>query len=355
MLSVLLTHFSRINQPETGLSRNETDMLKNTLPASVSLRQSPLPALPAEGPPVAILLSLFNGETYLPQQLISLLNQHYPRWTLIWRDDGSSDASRAILRDFASGDGAGRCTEVDCTDSTNLGVAASYWRLLEHAPADHVVAFADQDDVWLPEKLTRAVAALSTVPDTTPGLYCSRQILTDSTLRPLRVSPRLPENYSIFSALTGNIATGCTVVINRATIRLLDALRPPPDCILHDWATCLAVAANGGIIRTDNRPSILYRQHADNAVGAPSSWARRACAAVRRGPGTFMQVFRTSLNWLISHRAQLPPQTAEKLDRIQLALSGTAEDRLRVLKDIPELTRSGASEALLFRLWFLLG
>ena len=112
---------------------------------------------------VAILLSTFNGARFLPAQLESLLGQTFEEWTLYWRDDGSTDNSVAVVEAFARAAGQGRCVQVQCT-TTRLRPAASYLALLaavQHLLAEEdMVAFADQDDVWLPEKLARGVAAL---------------------------------------------------------------------------------------------------------------------------------------------------------------------------------------------------
>ncbi|GEN63333.1 glycosyltransferase [Acetobacter oeni] len=310
---------------------------------------------PTDGPPVAILLSLYNGETFLNRQLDSFLDQNYQNWILLWRDDGSADASRAILRAFQANRGAGRCLEIDSESDTNIGIAASYWRLMDCAPAGHLIAFADQDDVWLPEKLSRGVAALKDVPANTPGMYFGRQILTDRQLKPIMISPPITNLRGIFSALAQNVATGCTVILNEKALSLLDAMRPPPPFILHDWAAYLAVSAAEGTVCVDEHPAILYRQHSGNAVGAPSSWLRRSYAAARRGPTAFMTIFRSNLVWLLRHRGLVTPLTTLRLEKLERGLAGTRRERLQLLRQFPDLTRSGFSEKLLFRLWFLFG
>ncbi|NHO32110.1 glycosyltransferase [Acetobacter fallax] len=310
----------------------------------------------ADGPPVAILLSLFNGEVFLNRQLDSFLEQQHRNWLLLWRDDGSCDASRAILKAFQANRGAGRCTEIDSDSDTNIGIAASYWRLLEHVPAGYLVAFADQDDVWLPEKLSRGITALERVPPDTPALYSGRQILTDRLLNPLTTSPVTGNLQGVFSALAQNIATGCTIMLNEKALHLMNEMRPPPPFILHDWAAYLAVSAAGGTVCVDEQPVILYRQHSTNAVGAPTSWFRRAYAAIQRGPGVFMTIFRSNLTWLLNHQDAIAPSVINSLETIQRGMTaGTYFRRLQLLRQFPGLTRSGFSEKLLFRLWFIFG
>ena len=131
---------------------------------------------------VAILLSTFNGARFLPAQLESLLGQTFEEWTLYWRDDGSTDNSVAVVEAFARAAGQGRCVQVQCT-TTRLRPAASYLALLaavQHLLAEQdMVAFADQDDVWLPEKLARGVAALRPLDKLAAELNCGVPTLKD--------------------------------------------------------------------------------------------------------------------------------------------------------------------------------
>src|SRR5205823_6058969 len=114
--------------------------------------------------------------------------------------------------------------------------------------------------VWLPDKLARGYAALAEVPPAVPGLSCARQILVDERLRPLGLSPRISREAGFPAALTQNIATGCTVMLNPAAAGLVAASHPPPST-WHDWWSYLTVAAAGGRILVDDAPSVLYRQH----------------------------------------------------------------------------------------------
>ena len=126
---------------------------------------SPLAGQQQDSPPrVFILLSSYNGAVYLHEQLQSLTAQSHPYWTLYWRDDGSSDATVDILYDFAASIGSDRCVRVP-DPTSRIGPTASFITILRAAvPAmqeGDYVAFADQDDVWLPDKLARGLAALT--------------------------------------------------------------------------------------------------------------------------------------------------------------------------------------------------
>src|SRR5689334_10687408 len=138
---------------------------------------------PARG--VAILLSTYNGERFLRAQLRSILEQHDRDWTLYWRDDGSIDGTLCIQREFVAECGPERVKVVPF--GQRVGVAPSYFALIQAAVAEGagLLAFADQDDIWLPEKLGRARRALARVASGIPALYCARQLLTDIRLRPI--------------------------------------------------------------------------------------------------------------------------------------------------------------------------
>lgn len=298
---------------------------------------------------VAVLLSTRNGARFLPAQLDSLLGQTYADWRLHWRDDGSDDATPALMEAFVHGAGAGRLV---AHPGGQLGVTESFLTLLRTADAD-IVAFADQDDVWLPEKLARGVAALGAVPAEAPALYCARQVLVDCGLRRLGLSHALRRPPGFPTALTQNIATGCTVMLNRAAARLVAGSRAPSST-LHDWWCYLVVAAAGGRLIMDETPVVLYRQHPGNLVGAPRSLTRRAVAAMRRGPGVFMAVLRHHVAGLREQPHLLSPEAARALDEIDAALRSGPARRLAALR-LPGLYRQTWQETLLFRIWFMVG
>ncbi len=301
---------------------------------------------------MAILLSTFNGERFLAAQLDSLINQTRRSWELCWRDDGSDDATVPLMQAFTAGSGRGRCRRSDA-DARRLGITASFMQLLRAAPPSPCVAFADQDDVWLPEKLARGVDRLAAVAPDLPALYCARQILVDAALQTMRLSSPVPAEPSFPASLTQNVATGCTVMLNQAAVRLIAGSTPPPGS-LHDWWCYLVVSAWGGLILVDPVPTVLYRQHPANAVGAPSTMTRRAIAAVRRGPDVFMQMFRAHVGALRGQPGLLSTEAQHALDVIAAGLDGSAAARLRALL-LPGLRRQNWQETALFRLWFLLG
>ncbi|MBN8874232.1 MAG: glycosyltransferase [Rhodospirillales bacterium] len=301
---------------------------------------------------VAILLSTFNGARFLRPQLHSLLGQTHRDWVLYWRDDGSTDDTVPLMRRFLATLSPGQGVALE--EAERVGLTESFLRLLRAATRDGVpyAAFADQDDVWLPEKLARAVAALETVSPQRCALYFARQMLVDADLRRIAISFPLHRPPGFPTALTQNVATGCTVVLNRAAMVTIAGSRAPAAC-LHDWWSYLVVAAGGGALLADQEPVVLYRQHRGNTVGAPSSLFRRGIAALRRGPAAFMNIFRQNVAALLDQPALLTPAAEAELRAVAAALRGGRLARLRVLAN-PNLRRQTGAETLVFLLWFLL-
>ncbi len=214
-------------------------------------------------------MAVHDGAATLPDQLASIAAQTHRNWRLLARDDGSRDNSREILRAFAA-----EGHDARLLTGTGRGAADNFMALIrampDHAPADSWLAFADQDDVWLPEKLARALATLGKAgsPDQ-PMLYCSRTWICDADLRNRRLSAPRPRPPGFRNALVQNIASGNTILLNPAAARLVcAAAREVDTVVIHDWWIYLLVTGAGGKIVHDDRPGLLYRQHAGNLIGA---------------------------------------------------------------------------------------
>ncbi|MFZ5766455.1 MAG: glycosyltransferase family 2 protein [Thermodesulfobacteriota bacterium] len=235
---------------------------------------------------VAILLSTYNGERYLAEQLGSIADQTYRDLRLFVRDDGSTDRTRDLIEQ-ARRHGMVQRFEI----GENIGIFSSFFYLLAAADEDcSYYAFADQDDWWYPDKVETAVAALQKVDDRFPALYCGRLACVDRNLAPLCLSPVPCRPLGLANALVENVASGCTMVINRAARRLLLQTRPE-WCLFHDWWSYLVISALGRVIY-DERPLIKYRLHGDNDTGAPRSFAHGMVRRLRRFLGEDKQTFK---------------------------------------------------------------
>lgn len=229
---------------------------------------------------VDVLLSTYNGTKYLPELLDSVWAQDYPDVSLSIRDDGSTDgATPALVEELL----AGR-TKASLAAGPNLGAGNSFLTLLGSVKSDaSYAAFCDQDDVWLPDKLSVAVKALE--PFEGPALYCAAVRLVGEDLSDIRVHRRCVRGPSFENALVENIATGCTIVLNRPAIDLLTS-RFPKDFLMHD-AWCYLVVAGCGYVVYDPQPRVLYRLHRSNTIGVGrtlwAEWAGRLRRQVAEG------------------------------------------------------------------------
>lgn len=213
---------------------------------------------------VGIFLCTFNGERFLAEQLRSIEQQTHTHWLLAVSDDGSVDATVDIVEQFR----VRHEERVVVTPGPRQGFAMNFMSLTAMPPiqADYW-AFCDQDDWWEADKLERAVSWLDEVPQDVPAIYCSRSSLMDSAGRMIGISPLFKRPAGFGNALVQNIASGNTMVFNERARRLL-CEGSGKELVFHDWLLYLVVTGCGGRVFFDVRPSIRYRQHGDNVLGA---------------------------------------------------------------------------------------
>lgn len=224
-------------------------------------------------PRVVVLMSTYQGERYVVEQLRSILQQLPPRAQILVRDDGSTDGTVAVIESLQD-----PCITV--IRGANIGFGHSFLTLLNQAPEDaDLVMFSDQDDVWLPNKIDRAWAHLAPLGDR-PALYGSAQMLADADLRPLHPTAPWPRGPSLTGALTENIITGCTAAINRQALELLQRAGVPAGVRFHDWWLYLVVSVFGTVVY-DDQPTLLYRQHGGNQIGHGAGWLGRQRQIIR--------------------------------------------------------------------------
>lgn len=285
---------------------------------------------PNEPPRIVVLMATWNGAENLLAQLESLAVQSLPPVQVIISDDGSRDATTEIVARFAQ---AHQGLGVELRAGPCKGAAQNFLGLIRAIPdsADYV-ALSDQDDVWLPEKLAVAVARLQEA-GAGPALYCGRTWECDEDLSNRRLSRGAQKPAGFRHALVQNIAGGNTMVLDRAAARALrEAAKVTPDVVVHDWWAYQIICAIGGRVIFDDTPRMLYRQHAQNLIGA------------NRGPRAMM----TRLGMLLSGRfrawgdtnitalrciaAQITPENRALLDQFANGRQGPAWARLAMLR-----------------------
>ena len=223
---------------------------------------------------IIIIMGTFNGEKYLIPQLQSIQEQTVQDWTLLIRDDGSSDQTLAIISDYCNSDH--RILLVQ-DHNKRLGAAKNFAALMHEGLRQHAdyLFFSDQDDFWLPDKLKNQLGCIKDMENRygseTPLLVHSDLKVVDRNLKIIHESfmkyqgIRHINHNPLQCLIIRNFVTGCSTLINRS---LLKSSLPLPDAaIIHDWWIAL-IAASCGRIEFMKNPSLLYRQHGNNEVGA---------------------------------------------------------------------------------------
>lgn len=221
---------------------------------------------------VTVLLAVYNGEKYLKEQIDSILTQTVKNIKIVIRDDGSGDGSPLIIDDY--------CNKypqiISKLEGAPTGSAKqNFAKLLENCDSDYIM-FCDQDDVWLPEKIEKTLAAMQKAEGDgkTPVLVHTDLKVVDHSLNVISPSffefqKLIQDDITLSKLLVQNYVTGCTVMINRALKEKCSNI--PENCIMHDWWLALVAVLFGKLVCVQE-PTMLYRQHESNQVGAKASY-----------------------------------------------------------------------------------
>lgn len=213
---------------------------------------------------VAILLSTYNGEKYLVDQINSIRKQTFKDWNLFIRDDGSTDKTLNIINRLTRKDN--RIFFIDDKEK-HLGPMKSFIKLLNDVDADYYF-FCDQDDYWLSNKLELMLNAINKNNNVSQLLYCGLKCV-DKNLNPINNDfEDLLGKINGKSRFIGNDMPGCVMLFNKKTRDLVvKYTNDYKDIVMHDWWIALVAQVFGQIEFLD-KPLILYRQHGDNSIGA---------------------------------------------------------------------------------------
>ena len=235
---------------------------------------------------VEILLATYNGDRYLPELLDSLAKQTEVDFSVLYQDDGSIDGTGDLLSAWA---GKNPRFRPGREQGLHLGAKANFFSLLRQSSAD-LVFLCDQDDIWLPEKVSTLLAAYwdaaEKLPAGTPLLIHSDAVVVDAENRTLadsffRLQGWDPSAVTLNRLLVQNNVTGCTALLNRPLADLVVRYGDPDRMFMHDWFIALTAASFGQVVFCP-RQLTRYRQHGANAIGASrASLAQRAVKALR--------------------------------------------------------------------------
>lgn len=210
-----------------------------------------------ENKKVAVIMSTYNGEKFVREQLDSILNQTYPNIEIVVRDDGSKDDTVKIIKEYEK-----KHNNIRLYEGPNLGFIKSFFKLLEIANADYY-AYADQDDVWMENKIELAVNLLDKQDDSKPNMAFGNSDYYDENMN-LIGKGETHRKCEFKRALFACITQGMTMTINQKAKDMI-VNNPPKSCFFHDWWTYLICISMGNVSYSDVT-TVKYRRMKTNAT-----------------------------------------------------------------------------------------
>lgn len=236
---------------------------------------------------ILVLLSSYNGELYIEEQLDSILQQINVDVSILIRDDGSSDNTLSILNSYKA-----KYRNINTSHGQNIGYIQSFSKLVGFANEQKddfdFFAFADQDDVWYKDKLYNACENLSTLPPCRPNLcYCNSE-LVDDTLKEMGHFIEDNARFTPNNIWYLPVAQGCSMVFNKRAVEIYST--NIPNKTVHDRWMLYICNAFGNIIY-DKRIGFKYRIHANNSIG------------MKYHPSGLLQTLKHQVRyWILDHR-----------------------------------------------------
>jgi len=215
---------------------------------------------------VQVLLSSYNGEKYIKEQLESILNQQGVEVHCLIRDDGSTDSTLEILNEFKLSN-----KNIESIEGENIGYQNSFMELVSLSSDFEYYAFADQDDIWLQDKLIKGIEMLTCYDNSIPLLYHSNAQVVNSKLEYMYKLRDTDPFYEVEKRfLLNGFVLGCTCIFNHSAKKIV--LKSDIDFkIAHDfWIPILCVLF--GTVVYDSNSYILYRQHNGNVYGSKNGF-----------------------------------------------------------------------------------
>lgn len=284
-------------------------------------------------PRITVLLALYDGCSYLREQLQSYLDQSLPPVCVLASDDRPGDGTAEVFRRFTSA--ASGEIIWNMITGPERGSTANFLHLLATVSLHDTdyVALSDQDDIWLPQKLQSAVEWIAPLGNR-PVLLGTRSWIWEAATDRRRVSRAISPPFDFRHALIQNYAGGNTMVLNRPAMQLVQqALPTMPQPAIHDWWLYQLISGAGGTVLLDPEPRLLYRQHPGNQIGASTTLASKLRRFTNMLSGTHRAWMDQNLAALQANEFLLTSDSVALLHRLQRNRSGSLQQRLCLLRD----------------------
>jgi glycosyltransferase involved in cell wall biosynthesis len=285
---------------------------------------------PNPSPLVAILLCTYNGARFLAEQLDSLQAQNHQNWVVIASDDGSTDQTLEVLKQYQTKWPAGKLT---IRSGPQKGFCQNFLSLAcdPQIKADYY-AFCDQDDVWLPGKLGAALAnIIANKSDDVPYLYCGRTKYVTENLKPCGMSPLFVFPPSFRNALVQSIAGGNTMVFNQPAKNLIEKVGVV-NVPSHDWWVYQLISGVEGVVFYDKVPQLLYRQHEFALIGGNNSFPAKMKRIWMLLQGRFKDWNAQNITVLHQIKHLLVKNHQEILSMFEVLRGARLKDRFRLME-----------------------
>lgn len=263
---------------------------------------------------VLIMMSTYNGEKYILEQLQSILNQKTDYSILIRiRDDGSTDQTCKIIKKIQ----IQNPTMIELIEGQNIGYNASFFELLSEADGYDYYAFSDQDDVWLPTKIQTAVNWLEAEKKNYNGplLYASTSYFVHNDMKVYGVTRKQLRPFTLNNCIVQNICPGHNQVFNQHLLDIVKHKIKNVSVYAYDsWISSLAVLY--GRILFNNTPQTYYRQHQTNELGAAENvFSQLAVSFKRCQKGDGFKVRKQIESFVKCNRKDLDEKFLDELEK----------------------------------------
>jgi len=291
-----------------------------------------------------IVLATFNGADFLVEQLDSLVAQTESHWTLLVRDDLSTDKTIDILKGYSLKDQRIRLLQNPMEISGDASSNFSALMKAAYSQGAEYIFCCDQDDIWAKNKLHLMLVKLKQLEgkNKAPSLVHHDLAVVDEILQPIAGSfvemmqLHPSDEHSPQRLISRNEVTGCAMACNRSLLEI--ALPVSDQAVMHDWWLALCAGYFG---RLDFVPEKLvkYRQHGDNTIGAKSFWHglnpfTNWIAGWRRGDEEFISTVKQARAFkeAMADRLQKDPAAFATLELYSTMVAAKRWQRLRALR-----------------------
>jgi glycosyltransferase involved in cell wall biosynthesis len=282
-------------------------------------------------PRIAILMCTYNGEKYLREQLDSIQNQTVKNWTLYVSDDGSRDGTLSILKEYQKTWGP---KKLIIKRGPKKNFCQNFLQLIcDKNILANLYFLSDQDDIWMPSKLSHTIKKLSKFDLSKPLLYCARTTYVSSDARDfLGYSDLFLRSPSFKNALVQSIAGGNTMAFNNP-LKIVIQTEPKAYVYSHDWWLYCLNEFVGGQTFYDKKSTIFYRQHSKSLIGSNKGFFAKIKRLKLLLNGTFREFITLKINALNKFHSLGVKSNIELLNQFSLWRDKSFRFRVGGLKD----------------------